>query len=190
MLNPVLYPPEDSRCNSDRADGCPSFGEDSVLDRGAKGAPPIGGSIRPGLHRPLRDGPTLSGGTRPRLRWKWRSMPRFGISASWRSIQTSLSLPKASKTTPRGRRGGQICSAGPLSSRSQSRRSLRSLARKHARSARDSGHGSRPNAPSDSRRASSRLLMRRALCGWLFSLLILSPRSLQGSNRLGSLPTS
>ena len=42
------------------------------------------------------------------------------------------------------------------------------------------------NAP----RKGSRLHMRRALCGWLFSLLILSPRSLQGSNRLGSLPTS
>jgi hypothetical protein len=26
VLNPVLYPPEDSRPNSDRADGCPSFG--------------------------------------------------------------------------------------------------------------------------------------------------------------------
>ena len=59
VLNPVLYPPEDLRRNSDRADGCPSFGEDSVLDRGAKGAPPIGGSIRPGLHRPLRDGPNV-----------------------------------------------------------------------------------------------------------------------------------
>ena len=57
VLNPVLYPAKDSRRNSDRADGCPSFGEDSVLDRGAKGTPPGGGSIRPGLHRPLRDGP-------------------------------------------------------------------------------------------------------------------------------------
>ena len=52
-------PPEDSRRNSDRADGFPSFGEDSVLDRGAKGAPPAGGSVRPGLHRPLRDGPNV-----------------------------------------------------------------------------------------------------------------------------------
>jgi ATP-dependent helicase/nuclease subunit A len=30
-----------------------------VLDRGAKGVPPVGGSIRPGLHRPLRDGPNV-----------------------------------------------------------------------------------------------------------------------------------
>jgi ATP-dependent helicase/nuclease subunit A len=37
VLNPVLYPPGDARRNSDRADGCPSFGEDSVLERGAKG---------------------------------------------------------------------------------------------------------------------------------------------------------
>jgi ATP-dependent helicase/nuclease subunit A len=57
VLNPVLYPPE--RRKSDRADGCPSFGEDSVLDRGAKGAPPVGGSVRPGLHRPLQDGPNV-----------------------------------------------------------------------------------------------------------------------------------
>src|SRR5208337_1110647 len=47
----------------------------------------------------------------------------------------------------------------------------------------------RRSRPSRTRKG-SRLLMRRALCGWLFSLLILSPRSLQGSNRLGSLPTS
>ena len=59
VLKPVLYPPEELRRNSDRADGCPSFGEDSVLDRGAKGAPPVGGSVRPGLHRPLRDGPNV-----------------------------------------------------------------------------------------------------------------------------------
>ena len=60
VLNPVLYPAGGiRRRNSDRADGCPSFGEDSVLDRGAKGTPPVGGSIRPGLHRPLRDGPNV-----------------------------------------------------------------------------------------------------------------------------------
>ena len=32
---------------------------------------------------------TLYGGTRPCSRWKWRSMPRFDISASWRSVQTA-----------------------------------------------------------------------------------------------------
>ena len=40
-------------------DGCPSFGEDSVLDRGANGVPPIVGSVRPGLHMPVRDGPNV-----------------------------------------------------------------------------------------------------------------------------------
>ena len=59
VLNPALYPPEDSRRNSDRADGCPSFGEDSVLDRGVKGVPPVAGSVRPGLHQPLGDGPNV-----------------------------------------------------------------------------------------------------------------------------------
>ena len=51
--------PTYSRRNSDPADGCPSFGEDSVLDRGAKGVPPAVGSVRPGLHTPVRDGPKV-----------------------------------------------------------------------------------------------------------------------------------
>ena len=59
VLNPVLYPPGDARRNSDRADGCPSFGEDSVLERGAKGVAPVAGSVRPGLHIPVRRGPKV-----------------------------------------------------------------------------------------------------------------------------------
>jgi ATP-dependent helicase/nuclease subunit A len=59
VLTPVLYPPDDSRRNSDGADGCPAFGEDSVLDRGPEGVPPTIGSVRPGLHRPARDGPNV-----------------------------------------------------------------------------------------------------------------------------------
>ena len=41
------------------ADGCPSFGDDSVLDRGPQGVPPTIGSVRPGLHKPVRDGPNV-----------------------------------------------------------------------------------------------------------------------------------
>ena len=59
VLKPVLYPPDNSRANSVAADGCPSFGEDSVLDRGPEGVPPTIGSVRPGLHKPLRDGPNV-----------------------------------------------------------------------------------------------------------------------------------
>jgi ATP-dependent helicase/nuclease subunit A len=59
VLKPVLYPPDDSRAKSVAADGCPSFGDDSVLDRGPEGVPPTIGSVRPGLHRPLRDGPNV-----------------------------------------------------------------------------------------------------------------------------------
>ena len=51
VLNPVLYPPGDSRLNSKPAPGCPAFGEDSVLDRGPQGKVPAEGSVRPGLHR-------------------------------------------------------------------------------------------------------------------------------------------
>jgi ATP-dependent exoDNAse (exonuclease V) beta subunit len=58
VLKPVLYP-GDSRRSSGRADGCPAFGEDSVLDRGVQGVPPEAGSVRPGLHRPLPDGPQV-----------------------------------------------------------------------------------------------------------------------------------
>ena len=59
VLKPVLYPPDGSHRNSDRANGCPAFGEDSVLDRGLKGVPPAAGSVRPGLHRALRNGPQV-----------------------------------------------------------------------------------------------------------------------------------
>jgi len=59
VLQPVLYPPNDSRGNSDVAPGCPTFGEDSVVDRGPKGHPPAVGSVRPGLHRPVADGPQV-----------------------------------------------------------------------------------------------------------------------------------
>jgi ATP-dependent exoDNAse (exonuclease V) beta subunit len=59
VLKPVLYPPDESRRNSDAAEGCPTFREDSVLDRGAEVAPPRAGSVRPGSHPPLSDGPVV-----------------------------------------------------------------------------------------------------------------------------------
>jgi ATP-dependent exoDNAse (exonuclease V) beta subunit len=55
VLNPAIYPPPDARRKSTPAPGCPAFGEDSVLDRGPKGMPPPGGSVRPGLHLPIAD---------------------------------------------------------------------------------------------------------------------------------------
>jgi ATP-dependent exoDNAse (exonuclease V) beta subunit len=59
VLKPVLYPLGGSHRNSGRADGCPAFGEDSVLDRGLEGVPPAAGSVRPGLHRALPNGPQI-----------------------------------------------------------------------------------------------------------------------------------
>jgi ATP-dependent exoDNAse (exonuclease V) beta subunit len=56
VLNPVLYPAEDARRRSQVAPGCPAFGEESVLERGPKGKPPGGGSVRPGLHVPTQGG--------------------------------------------------------------------------------------------------------------------------------------
>jgi ATP-dependent exoDNAse (exonuclease V) beta subunit len=58
-LQRVLYPSSGSRRNSHNALGCPAFGEDTVIDRGPKGLPPAGGSVRPGLHRPMGDGPDV-----------------------------------------------------------------------------------------------------------------------------------
>lgn len=59
VLHPVVYPPEEAKRRSGPAPGCPTFGEDSVLDRGPKGAPPSNGSVRPGLHQAVGDGPEI-----------------------------------------------------------------------------------------------------------------------------------
>jgi ATP-dependent helicase/nuclease subunit A len=59
VLDPMLYPPADSRLNSDPSPGCPAFGADSVLERGPEGVYPAAGSVRPGLHRPGGDGPPV-----------------------------------------------------------------------------------------------------------------------------------
>jgi ATP-dependent helicase/nuclease subunit A len=47
VLDPVLYPPHQSRSTSSPAPGCPAFGADSVLDRGRKGQIPPGGPVKP-----------------------------------------------------------------------------------------------------------------------------------------------
>jgi ATP-dependent exoDNAse (exonuclease V) beta subunit len=59
VLNPAIYPPQDARRSSRPAPGCPAFGDDSVLDRGPKGMPPSGGSVRPGLHPPVAHRPEI-----------------------------------------------------------------------------------------------------------------------------------
>jgi hypothetical protein len=59
VLNPVLYPKEDKRCQAEHAAGCPEFGVDTVLDRGDQGTPPVGGSVAPGLHCPGENGPPV-----------------------------------------------------------------------------------------------------------------------------------
>jgi ATP-dependent exoDNAse (exonuclease V) beta subunit len=59
VLNPAIYPPQDARRNSTPAPGCPAFGDDSVLDRGPKGLPPHGGSVRPGLHPSVAHRPEI-----------------------------------------------------------------------------------------------------------------------------------
>ncbi|RWM89502.1 MAG: ATP-dependent deoxyribonuclease subunit A [Mesorhizobium sp.] len=59
VLDPMLYPPDDARRQSEPAQGCPVFGEDSVVERGPQGVPPALGSVKPGLHRPVTDGPRV-----------------------------------------------------------------------------------------------------------------------------------
>jgi ATP-dependent exoDNAse (exonuclease V) beta subunit len=50
VVNPMLYPPSNSRRRPGRAPGCPDFGAESVFERGPDAIPPQGGSVRPGLH--------------------------------------------------------------------------------------------------------------------------------------------
>ena len=52
VLNPALYPADDAKTQSDTVPGAPSFGEESVVDRGPQGMVPAGGCVRPGLHGP------------------------------------------------------------------------------------------------------------------------------------------
>jgi ATP-dependent helicase/nuclease subunit A len=59
VLDPVLYPPHQSRSTSSHAHACPTFGTDSVLDRGRKAQIPPGGPVKPGLHHPIPGGPPV-----------------------------------------------------------------------------------------------------------------------------------
>ena len=52
VLHPVLYPAFEDRRASSPAPGCPTFGEDSVLERPASVSRDVVDSVRPGLHRP------------------------------------------------------------------------------------------------------------------------------------------
>jgi ATP-dependent exoDNAse (exonuclease V) beta subunit len=52
VLNPALYPSDDAKGQSVPVPGAPSFGEESVVDRGPQGMAPAGGCVRPGLHEP------------------------------------------------------------------------------------------------------------------------------------------
>jgi ATP-dependent exoDNAse (exonuclease V) beta subunit len=58
-LQPVLYPSASAKRTAGAAPGCPTFGDDSVLNRGSEGIPPPGGSVRPGLHMSSADGATV-----------------------------------------------------------------------------------------------------------------------------------
>jgi ATP-dependent exoDNAse (exonuclease V) beta subunit len=59
VLDPVLYPPHQARSTSSHAHACPTFGTDSVLDRGRKAQIPPGGPVKPGLHHPIPGGPPV-----------------------------------------------------------------------------------------------------------------------------------
>ena len=52
VLNPALYPADEAKGQSEPVPGAPSFGEESVVDRGPQGMAPAGGCVRPGLHKP------------------------------------------------------------------------------------------------------------------------------------------
>jgi ATP-dependent helicase/nuclease subunit A len=50
VLNPALFPPDEAKRQSDPVSGPPSFGEETVVERGEQGMDPAGGCVRPGLH--------------------------------------------------------------------------------------------------------------------------------------------
>jgi ATP-dependent exoDNAse (exonuclease V) beta subunit len=52
VLNPALLPADEAKRQSDPVSGAPSFGEETVVDRGEQGMAPAGGCVRPGLHKP------------------------------------------------------------------------------------------------------------------------------------------
>ncbi len=60
VLDPALYPGEDTKRSPELAPGTPTFGDDSVLYRGTDGVPPDDGSVRPGLHQPRAGGPPVT----------------------------------------------------------------------------------------------------------------------------------
>jgi ATP-dependent helicase/nuclease subunit A len=59
VLDPMLYPPDSARRQSGPAPRCPTFGDDSVVERGPEGSPPAHGSVRPGVHHPIANGPAV-----------------------------------------------------------------------------------------------------------------------------------
>jgi ATP-dependent helicase/nuclease subunit A len=52
VLNPALCPADDAMGQAEPVPGAPSFGEESIVDRGPKGMAPDGGCVRPGVHKP------------------------------------------------------------------------------------------------------------------------------------------
>ncbi len=60
VLNAALYPADDARAQSETVPGAPSFSDESVVDRGPRGAAPAEGCIRPGLHKPRVGGHTVA----------------------------------------------------------------------------------------------------------------------------------
>jgi ATP-dependent exoDNAse (exonuclease V) beta subunit len=130
VLNPSLYPSDHLASSSD-VEGCPTFGEDSVLDRGEQGAPPPSGPVRPGLHRSPRDG--------PRIVWWDPSVLALEVEEHaalrhQRILETDPNNADAAAaeqdyTMWRGRE--LICSYEPHSLQSRSRRLPLSLAGRH-----------------------------------------------------------
>ena len=98
VLNPVLYPLGDAKRRSSPAPGCPSFGTDSVLDRGPEGISPAGGSVQPGLHRPSA-GPRSHGGIPLFSNSRWRNRRRCASNASSSPMRIASPQPPARQAT-------------------------------------------------------------------------------------------
>ena len=59
VLNPMLYPPDDARRQLRPAPGCPPSARRACSTAGPRAILLPCGSVRPGLHRPMADGPPV-----------------------------------------------------------------------------------------------------------------------------------
>ena len=119
VLDPMVYTPDDARRHSQPASSCPTFGDDSVVERGPQGGPPAHGSVRPGLHRPTADGPPVV----------WWDPAALSLQVEKQAPLRHQRILQADPDGTRGRRARRATLPGKASYPSTSVRTVTSLVR-------------------------------------------------------------